>query len=124
VRIQRFTDLTVWQQAHALTLLVYSLTERFPARERFGMVSQVRRSAASVAANIAQGFGRRTTRELLRSLQIALGEVEETRYFLILSFDLKHIAQTDFDKAAAQCDSVGRLINALATSLRKRLPVT
>jgi four helix bundle protein len=95
-----------------------------PARERFGMVSQVRRSAVSVAANIAQGFRRRTTRELLRSLQIALGEVEETRYFLILSFDLKHIAQTDFDKAAAQCDSVGRLINALATSLRKRLPVT
>jgi four helix bundle protein len=87
------------------------------------MVSQIRKSAASAAANIAQGVGRRTTRELLRSLQIALGEVEETRYFLILSFDLKHIAQSDFDRASAQCDAVGKLINALATSLRKRLPV-
>jgi four helix bundle protein len=123
VRIQRFTDLTVWQQAHALTLLVYGLTEGFPDRERFGLISQVRRSAASVAANIAEGFGRRTTRELLRSLHIARGEVEETRYFLILGFDLKHVAQTDFDRAVAQCDAVAKLINALATSLRKRLPV-
>jgi four helix bundle protein len=82
------------------------------------MVSQVRRSAAAVPANIAEGFGRRTTKELLRSLQIALGEVEETRYFLILSLDLKHITQAEFDKAAAQCDAVGKLINALATSRR------
>jgi four helix bundle protein len=79
VKIEKFTDLTVWQKAHELTLLAYSLTGAFPDRERFGIVAQIRRSAASVPANIAEGFGRRATRELLRSLQIARGEVEETR---------------------------------------------
>jgi four helix bundle protein len=99
VKIQQFTDLKVWQKAHEMTLMVYRLTERFPSREQFGMVAQIRRSAASVPANIAEGFGRRTTRELLRSLQISQGEVEETRYFLILGRDLGNVAQADFDRA-------------------------
>ena len=85
------------------------------------MISQVRRSAMAVPANIAEGFGRRTTRELLRSMQIARGELEETRYFLILSRDLGHIKVPDFERATAACDDVGRMINALGTSLKRRL---
>ena len=85
------------------------------------MISQVRRSAMSVPANIAEGFGRRTTRELLRSMQIARGELEETRYFLILSRDLGHIKAPDFERATAVCDDVGKMINALGTSLKRRL---
>ncbi|MGH9714625.1 MAG: four helix bundle protein [Candidatus Acidiferrales bacterium] len=123
MKIERFTDLVVWQKAHELTLLVYRVTEGFPAREQFGIVPQVRRSAASVAANIAEGFGRRTTRELLRSLQIARGEVEETRYFLILSRDLGHASQTEFERAEATCDVVGKLINALSVSPKRRMGV-
>jgi len=90
----------------------------------FGITSQLRRASASVAANIAEGFGRRTTRELLRSLQIAAGEMEETRYFLILSRDLKYIGRPDFDQASAMCDSVGQLINALGRSLKARAGAT
>jgi len=86
----------------------------------FGVTSQVRRASASVAANIAQGFGRRTTRELLRSLQIAAGEMEETRYFLILSRDLGYLDRAEFDRVSELCDSVGQLINALARSLKAR----
>lgn len=85
------------------------------------MISQIRRSAVAVPANIAEGFGRRTTRELLRSMQIARGELEETRYFLILSRDLGHVKQPDFERAAAACDDVGKMINALGTSLKRRL---
>ena len=121
MRIEKFTDLTVWQKAHEVTLLVYRATESFPDQERFGVVAQIRRSAASVAANIAEGFGRRTTRELLRSLQIARGETEETRYFSILSRDLGYLKQDDFNRLTEGCDSVGRLINALMTSLKQRL---
>jgi four helix bundle protein len=121
VKIQQFTDLKVWQKAHEMTLMVYRLTERFPSREQFGIVAQIRRSAASVPANIAEGFGRRTTRELLRSLQISQGEVEETRYFLILGRDLGNVAQADFDRADEGYRVVGKLLNALATSLKKRL---
>ncbi|MGA6954289.1 MAG: four helix bundle protein [Candidatus Acidiferrales bacterium] len=121
MKIERFTDLRVWKQAHELTLLIYKLSETFPRSERFGMISQIRRSACSVSANIAEGFGRRSTRELLRSMQIARGELEETRYFLILGRDLGHVKEPDFERTTASCDTVGKLINALGSSLKKRL---
>jgi four helix bundle protein len=85
------------------------------------MVSQLRRASASVPANIAQGLGRRTTRELLRSLQIAAGEMEEVRYFLILSRDLGYVARPRFEEGSALCDSIGQLINALGRSLKNRV---
>ena len=121
VKINRFSDLTVWQRAHELTLETYRLTEKFPRSEQFGIVSQLRRAAASVSANIAEGFGRRTTKELLRCLQISRGELEETRYFFILSRDLGHISATEFEGLNSRCDSVGLLINALGRSLNDRL---
>jgi four helix bundle protein len=121
VKINRFSDLTVWQRAHELTLETYRLSERFPRSEQFGIVSQVRRAAASVSANIAEGFGRRTTKELLRCLQISRGELEETRYFLILSRDLGFITAGEFESMNGRCDSVGQLINALGRSLKERL---
>jgi len=124
MKIERFSDLKVWQEGHKLALHVYRLTEKFPSREQFGIVAQVRRSAASVCSNIAEGSGRRTTRELLRSLQIARGEVEETRYFLILSHDLGHVEAADFTEGTAECDSVAKLINALSRSLAKRFEST
>jgi four helix bundle protein len=98
--------------------MVYSLTAHFPKSELFGVRSQIRRAAASVPANIAQGFGLRTTREFL---QIAAGEMEETRYFLMLSRDLEYINPTDASRAFELCDSVGQLINAPGRSLKKRV---
>jgi four helix bundle protein len=107
-----------------LTLFVYRLSERFPAREKFGITSQIQRCAASPAANIAEGFGRRTMGELLQSLRIARGEVEETRYFLMLGKDLGFVPETDFQSGCEQCDAVGKLINASGTSLRRRAGAT
>jgi four helix bundle protein len=66
VNIKSYCELKVWQKAHELTLLVFRLTEKFPKSDLFGIVSQVRRSSSSLAANIAEGFGKGTTRELLR----------------------------------------------------------
>jgi four helix bundle protein len=120
VKIKSFTELTVWQRAHELSLSVYRLTAGFPRSELFGVVSQLRRSTSSVAANIVQGFGRRTTRELLSSLQISAGGLEEARYFLILSRDLGYIAGPVFERNSALCDSVGQLINGLARSLKAK----
>lgn len=121
MKIEKFSDLVVWQEAHKLALAVYRITAELPDRERFGIVAQVRRSAASICANIAEGYGRRTTKELLRSLQIARGELEETRYFLILSRDLGFLGFEDFEKYGSQCDVVGKLLSALSRSLRERL---
>jgi four helix bundle protein len=121
MRVKSFEDLTVWQEAHKLTLEVYKLTAKFPGSEKYGIVSQLRRSSSSVPANIAEGFGRATTRELLRCLQIARGELEETRYFVLLSRDLGYVTAQDYESVSQHCNSIGRLINALGSSLKRRL---
>src|SRR5690348_5551263 len=101
--------------------MIFRVTEMFPRTDQFGIVSQVRRSASSVAANIAEGFGRGTTREFLRSLQIARGELEETRYFMLLSCDLGKMSREENARIDALCDTTGRLINALGRSLRRKM---
>lgn len=118
--IKSFQDLEVWQKAHALALDVYSLTASFPDRERYGITSQLRRSAASVPSNIAEGFGRKSTRELLQFLAIANGSLEETRYFLLLAGDLGFMASEQFVKLNQQCNSIGQMVGALSRSLRER----
>jgi four helix bundle protein len=121
VEIKSYRELEVWKKAHELTLLVYRITERFPRTDLYGIVSQVRRSSSAVAANIAEGFGRGTTKEFLRVLYIARGELEETRYFMLLSKDLGKISEAEFAKVDADCDTVGRLMNGLGRSLKARL---
>ena len=121
MKVKSFEDLTVWQEAHKLTLEVYKSTAKFPGSEKYGVVSQLRRCSSSVPANIAEGFGRATTRELLRCLQIARGELEETRYFILLSRDLGYVTSEDCESIAQHCNSIGRLINALGSSLKRRL---
>ena len=121
MKVKSFEDLTVWQEAHKLTLEVYKLTARFPGVEKYGIVSQLRRCSSAVPANIAEGFGRATTRELLRCRQIARGELEETRYFVLMSRDLGYVTAKDCEDVGQDCSTVGRLINALGSSLKKRL---
>lgn len=87
-----YQELLVWQRAHALTLRVYEVTRTFPAEERFGLTSQLRRACASVAANIAEGCGRNGDAELARFLTIALGSLAETTYFLRLAHDLAYLS--------------------------------
>jgi four helix bundle protein len=121
VDIKSYRELQVWQKAHELVLMIFKITENYPRSDQFGIVSQVGRSASSAAANIAEGFGRGTTKEFLRSLQIARGELEETRYFMLLSFDLGKISREENARIDAACDSTGRLINALGRSLRSKM---
>jgi len=121
MKVKSFQDLTVWREAHKLTLEVYKLTAGFPGTEKYGIASQLRRCSSAVPANLAEGFGRPTTRELLRCLQIARGELEETRYFVLLSRDLGYVTAKDCEDVGRDCNTVGRLINALGSSLKKRL---
>ena len=90
---RNFQDLVVWQKAHELVLDVYRLTRSFPKEETYGLTSQLRRSAVSIAANIAEGFKKKGRNDKLRFLNIAQGSLEETRYYLILSQDL-HYGET------------------------------
>ena len=88
MEIERFEQLEVWKQAHALTLCVYRLTAGLPADQRFGLVGQIQRAAVSVPANIAEGFKRRGQADKVRFYNIAQGSLEELRYYLILCRDL------------------------------------
>jgi len=120
VKIKSYTDLIAWQRAHDLTLYVFDLTDRFPRSEQFGIVIQARRAAASVPANIAEGFGRGTPKEMIQFLRISRGGLEETRYFMILSRDRNHISPEELQKVNTMADSVGQLLNALIRSLRSK----
>ena len=119
--LKSFQELEVWQKAHHLVLQTYRVTNGFPDKEKYGIVSQVRGSAASVPANIAEGFGRRTTKELLHFLANANGSLEETRYFLLLGRDLGYLAMERYVELEKDCTSVAQMIAALSRSLKSRL---
>ena len=104
-----FEDLVVWQKAHAWVLLVYRLSESFPAKENFALTSQLRRAAISVPANVAEGFKKRGPRDKLKYFNIAQGSLEESRYFLILARDLGY---ADTTAAAEKLEEVSRLLEA------------
>ena len=85
-----FTDLIVWQKAHRFVLEVYFYTSTFPKEEVYALTTQFRRAAVSIAANIAEGFKKRSNKDKTRLYNISQGSVEECRYYLILSKDLKY----------------------------------
>jgi four helix bundle protein len=115
--MQRFTELQVWKRAHQLTLSVYKLTSQFPRHEQYALTSQVRRSASSVAANIAEGSKRRTRIEYARFLNIAEGSLAETEYFLILCADLGYIAPELAGTTRKEIDEIARMLNSLRSKV-------
>ena len=104
-----FRDLVVWQKAHAFALEVYRLSEGFPKDERFGVTSQLRRAAVSIAANIVEGFRKRGAQDKLRFFNIAQGSADETLYFLILSHDLQF---ADTAGLQSQVEEISRLLQS------------
>jgi four helix bundle protein len=112
-------DLIVWQKAHEFVLSVYSLTNSFPEKERFGLCQQIRRSSCSVAANIVEGKSKKTDKEFLAFLYISRGSLEETRYYLLLSRDLKYIDNTQFEILENLSTEVSFLLNKLISSISK-----
>jgi len=118
--IKGYRDLEVWNRAHKLVLSVYGVTWRVSQRERFGVVSQLRRAACSVPANIAEGFGRRHTKELLQALAVANGSLEELHYFLLLSKDLNYLSEGTHEALERDARAIAQMLAALARSLKAR----
>jgi len=112
-----FQDLVVWQKAHQWVIEIYQLTEKFPNHEKFGLTSQLRRSAVSVPANIAEGFRKWSDADKNRYLNIAQGSLEESRYYLILTKDLGY---GDTKSLQDQLEEVSRLLYAYAKSVRNK----
>jgi len=111
---KNFQDLVVWQKAHQFVLSVYRYSESFPKNEIYGLTSQLRRSAVSIPANIAEGFKKKTRPDKARYLNIAQGSLEESRYYLILSKDLNY---GDNLQLKNQLEEVSKLLQAYLTSI-------
>ena len=107
-----FRQLRVWSEAHRLVLDIYELTAGFPKHELYGITSQMRRSAASIAANIAEGCGRAGNGELHRFLSTAMGSAVELEYFLLLSRDLGLIS-SGYEELNEQALVVQRMLGSL-----------
>ena len=117
--MRRFTELLVWQRSHALTLDVYRLTARFPADERFGVTSQLRRAILSVPANIAEGAKRISSTEFARFLNIAEGSLAEAEYLLIVSRDLGYVPQRVCEVHLKEVTEIAKMLNGLRSKVEK-----
>ena len=115
--MKSFHDLKVWEKAHLLVLTIYKVTQRFPNDEKFSLISQVRRSAISIPANIVEGFKRKSDKDFSHFLNIAEGSSEETKYYLILSKDLRYIASENYEVLIRQSEEVGRMLQGLIKKL-------
>lgn len=120
-QIQSFRDLEVWREAMALVKRTYMLCRKLPADERFALVNQMQRAAVSVAANIAEGWARDSTKEYLRHLSIARGSLAELETFLILCVELGYTHQDLLANMQEDATILGRKINALQSALRKHV---
>lgn len=113
-----FRELIVWEKAHQLTVELYHLTRAFPREELYGLTSQIRRSASSIGANIAEGCGRRTASDFARFIQIALGSASELEYHLLLASDLGFMNREVTNHLEASVTDIKKMLTGLVRRLR------
>ncbi|MDQ5982116.1 MAG: hypothetical protein QG549_113 [Patescibacteria group bacterium] len=117
--ISSFENLTVWQESQSFAVAVYKVSRSFPKEELFGITSQIRRAVSSISANIAEGFGRTSTKDKLHFYTIAYGSLLETKNFLYLSEKLGYLDTEQLDQLITHSVSCQKLINAFRAGLRQ-----
>jgi four helix bundle protein len=119
-RRRDYRDLVLWQKAMGLASEVHRVTLKLPRHEMFGLTAQIRRAAVSIPSNIAEGAGRRTTRDFLAFLHVARGSLSELETQLFLAQSIGYLSEADWAVARTGTIEVGRLLNAVITGLRRR----
>ncbi len=117
--VNSYRDLEVWKEAMTLADMCYHLTRTFPKEELYGLTNQIRRSASSVPANIAEGYGREIRREYIRYLRIAQGSLKELETHLLLAVRVELVRESAIAPVLQQCERVGRILRGLIRSLQK-----
>jgi four helix bundle protein len=123
MEVKSYKDLAVWRKAMDLTSLAYRVTAELPSDERFGLVSQARRAAVSVPANIAEGHRRSSTKEYLRFLSYAAGSLAELETLAELASRLYSIQSTHLEELVGQAEEVGKMLRAIQLRLAAKLPI-
>jgi four helix bundle protein len=117
-KIEDFRQLEVWKKSHKITLRIYKITKNYPEDERYGLISQMRRAAVSVTANIVEGFKRRGKGEKKQFFNISQASANELLYFLILSKDLGYLKDVEDD--SSDLESVSMMLSAMIRKLSKQ----
>src|SRR5687767_797233 len=120
LKIKSFTDLVAWKEAHKLAINIYRITEKFPDKEIFSLISQMRRCSLSVSSNIAEGFSRQTKKEKIQFFYTSKGSLTELQNQLLLSKDVGYLNNEAFLEIAKQTVLVDKLIVGLIKSLKAR----
>jgi len=113
-----YRKLIVWEKAHQLTLEIYGMLGNFPKEEMFGLISQMKRSSASIPTNIAEGCGRKSEKDFHRFLVISFGSANELEYQVILSSDLRFIDSTRANRLLKQIEEIKKMLNGLMSRLK------
>lgn len=113
-----FRDLNVWRKSHEIAVDVYSVTKSFPSEELYALTSQMRRSAVSIAANIAEGCGRSSDADFARFVVIALGSASEFEYQLLLARDLGFLEPAHYEAMSKKVVEVKRMLAGLVRKLK------
>ncbi|MGH3089456.1 MAG: four helix bundle protein [Rubrobacteraceae bacterium] len=114
-----FRELKVWHKGHRLTLEVYKATAGFPREERYGLTSQIRRSASSIPANMAEGCGRSGDAELARFMLIAMGSASELEYHLLLAYDLGFLEEESHKELSEKTKEIKRMLSKFINKLQE-----
>ena len=109
-KIRSFTDLKVWQEGHKLVILIYKITDKFPVKETYSLINQMRRAVASITANIAEGFGRQGYKEKLQFYFLSQGSLLELKNFILIARDVGYLSPEDFDILVKQANLTHQLL--------------
>lgn len=112
-KIKTFTDLYAWQKGHEMVRLIYLVANDFPEDEKFGLTSQIKRSAVSVTSNIAEGFGRSGKQDKVRFFEISIGSLYEVQNQLLIANDMDYLPKDQYDKIVGLSIETAKLINSL-----------
>ena len=119
-KMKNYRDLIVWQKSVHFVTVIYQTTKTFPKDEVFGLVSQMRRCAVSIPSNIAEGYGRRSTNDYLRFLQIAMGSVYELQTQLEISKNLKYLSPSRLEEVYELSREIERMLSSLIEKVRAK----
>ncbi len=120
-KINSYKDLIAWQKSVALVTAIYSLTKSFPQEEKFGIVSQLNRASVSIPANIAEGWGRESSKNYLQFLRISRGSLMETETLLEISKNLGYINDTDFKTISKNIEEVSKILQGLIKGIQQKI---
>ena len=118
--LSSYRELTVWRDGIALVKACYLVTRTFPKDELFALTSQIKRSAVSIPANIAEGYGRGSRKDYVRHLMIAQGSLKELETHLIIASEVDCATTADIQPILHRCDQLGRGLGALIRALRAK----